>query len=216
MEITIKEIESSIKKVFNGAEILNTESVYESINDSGNLKLIIFLNKLLDKTISVLYTKLIFIVNDDKSKLINNSFLYLYDINCNYVNVDFTDTMDFEKKLGRIIKHEKFGNDLKVLSKFIESPAFLINEWFKKNKINEISVTNVKYDPKMYIMPCKSLQFTFLISVNNIDIPFTLKKESNEIYNFSFQINDNIINIDKPNLNTLVDTIGTVLKNNLK
>ena len=81
MEITIKEIESSIKKVFNGAEILNTESVYESINDSGNLKLIIFLNKLLDKTISVLYTKLIFIVNDDKSKLINNSFLYLYDIN---------------------------------------------------------------------------------------------------------------------------------------
>ena len=216
MEITIKEIESSIKKVFNGAEILNTESVYESINDSGNLKLIIFLNKLLDKTISVLYTKLIFIVNDGKSKLINNSFLYLYDINCNYVNVDFTDTMDFEKKLGRIIKHEKFGNDLKVLSKFIESPAFLINEWFKKNKINEISVTNVKYDPKMYIMPCKSLQFTFLISVNNIDIPFTLKKESNEIYNFSFQINDNIINIDKPNLNTLVDTIGTVLKNNLK
>ena len=216
MEITIKEIESSIKKVFNGAEILNTESVYESINDSDNLKLIIFLNKLLDKTISVLYTKLIFIVNDDKSKLINNSFLYLYDINCNYVNVDFTDTMDFEKKLGRIIKHEKFGNDLKVLSKFIESPAFLINEWFKKNKINEISVTNVKYDPKMYIMPCKSLQFTFLISVNNIDISFTLKKESNEIYNFSFQINDNIINIDKPNLNTLVDTIGTVLKNNLK
>ena len=216
MEITIKEIESSIKKVFNGAEILNTESVYESINDSDNLKLIIFLNKLLDKTISVLYTKLIFIVNDGKSKLINNSFLYLYDINCNYVNVDFTDTMDFEKKLGRIIKHEKFGNDLKVLSKFIESPAFLINEWFKKNKINEISVTNVKYDPKMYIMPCKSLQFTFLISVNNIDIPFTLKKESNEIYNFSFQINDNIINIDKPNLNTLVDTIGTVLKNNLK
>ena len=216
MEITIKEIESSIKKVFNGAEILNTESVYESINDSGNLKLIIFLNKLLDKTISVLYTKLIFIVNDGKSKLINNSFLYLYDINCNYVNVDFTDTMDFEKKLGRIIKHEKFGNDLKVLSKFIESPAFLINEWFKKNKINEISVTNVKYDPKMYIMPCKSLQFTFLISVNNIDIPFTLKKESNEIYNFSFQINDNIINIDKPNLKTLVDTIGTVLKNNLK
>ena len=66
------------------------------------------------------------------------------------------------------------------------------------------------------IMPCKSLQFTFLISVNNIDISFTLKKESNEIYNFSFQINDNIINIDKPNLNTLVDTIGTVLKNNLK
>jgi len=216
MEISIKEIERSIKNVFSGAEVLKTNSVYESIDDSDNLKLIIFINKLFEKNISVLYTKLIFVVDSKKINLVNNSFLYLYDINCNYSNVDFTDTDDFEKKLKNIIKNEKFGTDLKILSKFIEYPAFSINEWFKKNLISALSITNVKYDPKMFIMPCKSLFFSFKITVNNIDIDFTIKKENNETYIFTFNINDEIINIEKPNLKTLISTIGTTLKNNLK
>jgi hypothetical protein len=216
MEISIKEIERSIKNVFSGAEVLKTDSVYESIDDSDNLKLIIFINKLFEKNISVLYTKLIFVVDSKKINLVNNSFLYLYDINCNYSNVDFTDTDDFEKKLKNIIKNEKFGTDLKILSKFIEYPAFSINEWFKKNLISALSITNVKYDPKIFIMPCKSLFFSFKITVNNIDIDFTIKKENNETYIFTFNINDEIINIEKPNLKTLISTIGTTLKNNLK
>jgi len=216
MEITIKEIESSIKKVFSDAEVLKTDSVYETIDDSDNLKLIIFINKMFQKDVSVLYTKLIFVVNSGKIKLINNSFLYLYDINCNYSNIDFTDTEDFEKKLKNIIKHEKFGNDLKTLSKFVENPAFSINEWFKKNFVNELSITNVKYDPKMFIMPCKSLFFSFTITVNNIDVEFSIKKENSQTYIFTFQINDETINIEKPNLKTLISTIGTTLKNKLK
>lgn len=216
MEITIKEIESSIKKVFNDAEVLKTDSVYETIDDSDNLKLIIFINKMFQKDVSVLYTKLIFVVNSGKIKLTNNSFLYLYDINCNYSNIDFTDTEDFEKKLKNIIKHEKFGNDLKTLSKFVENPAFSINEWFKKNFVNELSITNVKYDPKMFIMPCKSLFFSFTITVNNIDVEFSIKKENSQTYIFTFQINDETINIEKPNLKTLISTIGTTLKNKLK
>jgi len=216
MEITIKEIESSIKNVFVDADVLNTDSVYEKINDSENLKLVIFINKLFEEKTSVLYTKIIFTVNNSKTKLINNSFLYLYDINCKYTNVDFADTEDFEKKLGNIIKKEKFGSDLKTLSKFIENPAFLINTWLKDNRVNEINILNIKYDPKMYIMPCKSLFFSFVINVNNMDVTFNLSKEKGNTYVFSFQINDETINIEKPNLKTLVETIGQTLKNNLK
>jgi len=216
MEISIKEVESAIKNVFDGAEVLNTDSVYESIDGSDNLKLVIFINKLFEQSISILYTKLIFVVNSSKTKLENNSFLYLYDINCNYSNVEFSDIEDFQKKLDNIIKKEKFGNDLKSLSKFIESPALLINEWFAKNHINEINVSNVKYDPKMYIMPCKSLMFSFELSANNVDVKFSIKKENSETYIFTFQINEETINIEKPNLNTLVATIGTLLKNKLK
>ena len=99
MEITIKEIEDSIKNIFKDAEVLNTTSVYEHIEGSDDLKLIIFINKLFQKEISVLYTKLIFVVDYGKKKLVNNSFLYLYDINCKYTNVEFSDTDEFEKKL---------------------------------------------------------------------------------------------------------------------
>jgi len=214
MEITIKEIESSIKNVFEESEVLNTDSVYEKIDDSSNLKLVIFINKLFDADVSVLYTKLIFVVDSDKKKLVNNSFLYLYDINCQYTNVDFSDTDDFENRLRQLIEKKNFGPNLKTLSKFIENPAFLINEWLKNNKTNEINVLSIKYDPKMYIMPCKSLDFTFNINVNNIDIKFSIKKEKDGLFIYSFHINDDITTIEKPNLKTLVDTIGTVLKNN--
>jgi len=214
MEITIKEIESSIKNVFDKSEVLNTDSVYEKIDESNNLKLVIFINKLFEENISVLYTKVIFVVDGDKKKLVNNSFLYLYDINCQYTNVEFSDTDDFEKKLRQIIEKKNFGNNLKTLSKFIENPAFLINEWLKNNKTNEINVLSVKYDPKMYITPCKSLDFTFSINVNNIDVEFSIKKEKDGLFIYSFHINDETINKEKPNLKTLVETIGTVLKNN--
>jgi hypothetical protein len=215
MKITIQEIENSIKNIFKDADVLNTDSVYEEINNSNNLKLVIFINKLFEKDISVLYTKIIFVVDKNKKKLINNSFLYLYDINCKYINVDFLDIDDFENKMKNIIKNEKFGNDLKILSKFIEKPAFLINTWFKDNKINEINILNIKYDPKMYIMPCKSLSFSFNININNNNITFNIKKEKNNVFIFSFLINNETINIEKPNLKTLVETIGTTLKNKL-
>jgi len=216
MEISIKDIEKSIKNALGEADVLNTESVYESIDGSNDLKLVIFINKLFNKSNSILYTKLIFVVGDSKKYLVNNSFLYLYDINCNYSNIDFVDTTDFEKKLKNIIKNEKFGPDIKVLSAFIESPAVLINEWFNKNNINELSITNVRYNPKMYIMPCKSLFFSFVISVNNIDIEFNLKKEGKDNYDFNFKINDQNLSVQKTTLKSLVETIGDVLKNNLK
>lgn len=215
MEITIKDIEKSIKNVFDNSDVLNTDSVYEHIDGSDDLKLVIFINKLFGES-TILYTKLIFKVNSGKTKLTSNTFLYLFDINCQYVNVEFNDTDDFEKKLKHIIEKEKFGNDLKILNNFIEKPAFLINKWFKENHTNEINVSNVKYEPKAYIMPCKSLFFPFVINVNNIEVPFSIKKEKNESYVLSFQINNETINSELSNLKSMIQTIGTTIKNKIK
>ena len=109
MEITIKDIEKSIKKILGDSDVLNTDSVYEQINGSNDLKLVIFINKLFGES-TILYTKIIFKVNSGKTKLTSNSFLYLYDINCKYVSVDFSDTNDFEKKLKSIFENNKFEN----------------------------------------------------------------------------------------------------------
>lgn len=212
----IKEVEKVIKEVLGNADILNTENVYEKIKGSDNLKLVIFFNKLFHQKHSVLYTKLIFVTNPSKTEIVQNSFLYLYDINCIYNNVDFTDTTDLKNRLKNIFQKELFGPNLKVLTQFIEKPSFLINEWLKENKIPEINVTNVQYKPKMFILPCKSLFFSFLLSVNNTEVELTITKEGENQFNLAFNILNNIINIEKSNLKSLIQTIGETLKNNIK
>ena len=74
MNISIKEIETSIKEILYDSDVLNTESVYEKIENSDDLKLVIFFNKLFSEDNSILYTKLIFKVNQEKTNLVKNSF----------------------------------------------------------------------------------------------------------------------------------------------
>lgn len=214
MKITIEEINKSIKDALGDSLVLNTSSVYESIEDSDNLKLVIFLNKLFYKTTSMLYTKLIFVVDSEKKRLINNSFMYLYDINCIYKSVEFEDTSDFVKKLKSIFKREKFGDNILILSEFIKSPALLINDWFNENRVKNISVIGLKYEPKVNIVPCKSLFFSFTIDMNNNEIvELNLTKEREGKFIYSFKIHDKTTTVEKNNLNTLVETIGDTLKN---
>lgn len=217
MKITIEEVSNSLKELFYNADILSIDQVYEKIDNSDDLKLIIFFNKIFKDDISVMYTKFIFIVDKDKVYLKDNYFSYLYDINCIYYKVKFSDLNDMKNKIKDIYDNEKFGDNSKVLSKFIESPATLINNWFEKNDIQDISIFNIIYDPKIYIIPCKFLSFSFKININNSqEIELIVKKEdSNEFY-YNFKIYDNTITVKKSNLSTLVETIGETIKNNIQ
>lgn len=218
MKISIDEINKNIKKVLGDSLVLNTSSVYEkNDDDSDNLKLVIFFNKLFYKSTSVLYTKLIFLVDSDKKYLSNSSFMYLYDINCIYKSIEFEDLPDFNKKLSSIFKREKFGKNILMLSEFIKSPALLINNYFRDNKITHISVTGLNYDPKVNIVPCKSLFFSFNINLNNnetVELTITKEREGKFIYNF--KIYDKTVTVEKNNLFSLVDVIGETLKNSFE
>lgn len=216
MKITIEEISKALKNVFSDAEILSTDNVYEKIENSENLKLVIFLNKLFDGDISILYTKLIFVVDKEKTYLAQNSFSYLYDINCEYHTREFEDIEEFKKKVSNIFDNKIFGDNTLVLSKFIESPAVLINTWFEDNKIDDISIFNVKYGPKVHIMPCKSLFFSFDININNTNnIELIIKKEKDGLFYLNFKIHDKTVTIERNNLSTLIETIGDTIKNNI-
>jgi len=213
MNISIEEIEKAIKETLKEAMVLDSSSVYEGIEGSENLKLVIFFNKLFNKSTSVLYTKLIFIVNQEKTKILNNSFSYLYDINCIYKGVEFEDTNDFKKKLNSIFKNEKFGKNILILSEFVKSPSLKINDWFKENKITELSVVGLKYEPKVKIIPCDSLSFSFNMDLNNnenVELIITKEKQGKFIYNF--KIHNDTINVEKNNLTDLVSIIGSTLK----
>jgi hypothetical protein len=216
MDILVSELVNNIKEIFDSTKVLSVESVYEKINDSNDLRLVISMNKILYDDVDIIYTKLIFTTNAEKSKLIKNNFTYLYDINCEYVRIEFTDLTDFSNKISKIFKENKFGENIKILSKFIKSPSTLINKWFQENNVINISVTNVE-EEKISIMPCKSLFFKFVIDLNiNQTVDLTISKGSEKEYVFKFKIFNNIYESKQSNLMKLVETIGDNLKNKIK
>lgn len=216
MAILLSDLEQKIDKIFNTSKVLSVNSVWEK-SDSTDWKLVIFLNKILYDDIYVIYTKLIFIADEQKTKLTKNFFSYLYEINCEWVRVDFNDLEDFTSKIKDIFEGNKFGKDIKILSEFMKSPAVLINEWLGENKISDISVTGFNYEPKVKIMPCKSLFFSFGIDLsNNSKVGLEIKKENENKYFFKFQILDDYFTVEQDNLNNLVSVIGDTLKNKVK
>ena len=216
MDIIVGELIDKIKKVFDSTKVLSVETVYEKINDSKDLKLVISMNKILYDDINIIYTKLIFVTDNTKSKLTKNNFTYLYDINCEYVRINFNDLEDFSTKIAEIFEKNKFGENIKILSTFIKSPSTLINEWFQENKITDLSVVNVE-EPKISIMPCKSLNFDFKIDLNNNqNVELEILKDNEKEYIFKFKFLDKIFEIQQANLKNLVYTIGSNIKNIFK
>jgi hypothetical protein len=82
MEIKISEIEQVFKDVFVAEEgVVNTvESVYEMSRDEDFYKLVISIHGLSTQDTSIIHTKFIFKTDLDKRNIIDNSFIYLYDI----------------------------------------------------------------------------------------------------------------------------------------
>ncbi len=210
MDISIQDIDKSIREILNLRKN-QYDFIYEKI-DKG-YRLVIDIRNLFYEKVNIIYTKFIFEVDNEKIYLLNDGsnghiFKYLFDINCNYNQLYFDGIYDFEKLLKGILLKNKFGNNLKKLSEFIRNPGSLINDWFSKNNINNLSVYNVKMEENYNIMPCKSLFFEFTINLNNqIDIKLIIEKDNNEFI-YRFKIYDKTTNVRKNNLNDLVETIG--------
>lgn len=215
MDILVGDLINKIKEIFDSTKVLSVETVYERTNTE-DLKLVISINKILYDDINIIYTKIIFLTDNNKSKITRSNFTYLFDINCEYIRVDFSDLEDFTVKIKDIFKKNKFGENIKILSKFIKSPATIINEWFQENGVTDISIINVK-EEKISIMPCKSLFFRFIIGLNNNqNITLEISKEKEKEYIFQFKVFDKIYQDKQTSLKTLVETIGNNLKNNIK
>ena len=211
IDIKISEIESLIKDIFSEKGLVKSvTTLYEK--DEDNLKLIISLHQLTYNETCIIHTKFIFKVDKEKTKIIEGSFKYLYEYNCLYKPVIFSTLEEIEDKIKNIIKYNKFGSDIKILSQFIQTPALFINYYFSKNKIEKYSVYNVNYSPKFKNIKCSLLSFDFDININdNINIKMIITKEKKD-EEFFYKIyleylgNQKIIEIDS--LTNMHLTIG--------
>ena len=161
--IRIAEIEQTFKDIFEKEEglVQSVDTVYELSNDEEFYKLVISIHGLSIEDTLIIHTKFIFKTDLEKRNLIDNSFIYLYDINCNYRKTDFRNIVDLKTKIEDIIQSNDFGEDIQILSDFIEAPAMFLNHYMRRAKITEYSIFDVIYEPKFKTAPCDAITFDF-------------------------------------------------------
>lgn len=206
--MTIESLDKIIKDTFEGKLVTNVETVWEISNDEKFYKLVISLHGVDSEESIIVHTKFIFKFDLDKRETIENSFIYLYDINCKYKSVEFDDD-NLSDKIIDIFYSNKFGTDIKSLSDFLSNPVEEINTELNRLQIDKFSVFEVKYNPKYKIVPCKLVSFDFDINVNNIyTFKTTINKVDKEDYRVSTQMKEFNLEDSIENLENLVDVIA--------
>ena len=218
--VTITEIEQVFKDIFQEDEgrVASVETVYEQSRDKNFYKLVISIHGISIEDTLIIHTKFIFKTDSEKKKLIDNSFIYLYDINCVYNRVEFKNAIDLKTKLQDIIDSNDFGKDIQILSDFIEAPAMFLNYYMRRSKITDYSIFDVEYEPKFKTVPCEDITFDFKINVNdNYKMSLSISKKEKEedqeydTYVFQFKFLDEYTTVETDTLKNIHFTIGSTI-----
>ena len=218
MNVKISEIEEVFKEVFDEEKgVVNTiETIYEMSNKEDFLKLVISVHGLTTEDTSIIHTKFIFKTDLEKRNIIDNSFIYLYDINCIYHKIEFSTIIDLKKKIEDVVESKNFGEDLQILSDFIEAPAMFLNYYMKRAKITDYSIFDVEYEPKFKTTPCDKTTFDFKININdNYHMELSISKidaddkDEKDTYRYQFRFMDEIETVEADTLKNLHYFIGS-------
>lgn len=218
MNVKISEIEQSLKEVFDEEKgvVSSVDTVYESPEEGDFLKLVISIHGLAIEDTSIIHTKFIYKTDVEKHNIIDNSFIYLYDINCVYHKIEFDNIVDMKKKIEDILESKNFGEDLQILSDFIEAPSQFLNYYMRREKITDYSIFDVEYSPKFKSTPCDKTTFDFKININNnYNIELSIRKvdkesdEDSDVYKFQFKLLDEIKTMETDTLHNIHFFIGS-------
>jgi hypothetical protein len=177
------------------------------------------INKTKNKETIIVNNKEITLTNDNVIKKSNLSFIYLYDINCVYHQMDFKSVIDLKEKVLDIIESKDFGEDLQILSDFIEAPAMFLNYSMRRHKITDYSIFDVEYQPKFKTTPCDKTTFDLKVNINNYyNMDLSISKvdrneEEDEVdsYKFQFRFMDEIETLESDTLSNVHYFIGSNL-----
>ena len=132
-----------------------------------------------------------------------------------------------KKKIEDIIESKNFGEDLQILSDFIEAPAMFLNYYMRRDDITDYSIFDVEYEPKFKTTPCDKTTFDFNININNnYDMELSIHKidrvdeEELDTYKFQFKFMDEIETFETDTIKNvhffIGDHIAKILDRKLK
>lgn len=218
MDIKISEIEQIFKEVFDEEEgvVTSVDTIYEKPEDGDFLKLVITIHGLSTEDTSIIHTKFIFKTDNEKKNLVENTFIYLFDINCIYHKIEFENLLDLKNKIEMVIESNDFGEDLQILSDFIEAPSMFLNYYMRRSNITDYSIFDVEYQPKFKTQPCDRTTFDFKFNINNnYNVELSIRKiekdeeEDFDRYKFQFKFMDEIETVEADTLKNVHFFIGS-------
>lgn len=230
MDIKISEVEEVFLELFEKNEdvvVNSVETLYENPEDGDFLKLVITIHGLSSEDTSIIHTKFIFKTDTNRVNLVENSFIYLYELNCVYHKIEFENIVDLKKKIEDIIDSNDFGQDLQILSDFIEAPSMFLNYYMRRADITDYSIFEVEYEPKFKHTPCDKTTFDFKLNINNqYDMELSIRKveksseEDVDKYKYQFRFMDEIETFETDTLKNMHffigDNIAKILDRKLK
>jgi hypothetical protein len=230
MDIKISEVEEVFLELFEKNEdvvVSSVETLYETPEDGDFLKLVITIHGLSAEDISIIHTKFIFKTDTNRVNLVENSFIYLYELNCVYHKIEFENIVDLKKKVEDIIDSNDFGQDLQILSDFIEAPSMFLNYYMRRADITDYSIFEVEYEPKFKHTPCDKTTFDFKLNINNqYDMELSIRKmeksseDDVDKYKYQFRFMDEIETFETDTLKNMHffigDNIAKILDKKLK
>lgn len=208
-----KEAAECITDFFKDAQVKKTKAVWEKFEDETGYKWVLVIHHLNWGDAVIIHTKFILKTDKEKTNLLKTQFSYLYDLNCKYVFIDFLDLEDLKRKLSEIIQENKFGDDVKSLSKFLINPAMQLNEKLYKEDIENYTIFNFDYDPNYSIVPCKVISFDFKFDINNVNfVTLNLKKHGKDDYVYGFKLDNEFEEVRIKDLSNIEGVIINFLK----
>jgi hypothetical protein len=132
-----------------------------------------------------------------------------------------------KKKIEDIIESKNFGEDLQILSDFIEAPSMFLNYYMRRSNITDYSIFDVEYEPKFKTTPCDKTTFDFKININNnyhMDMSIhkvdKIDEEELDTYKFQFKFMDEIETFESDTIKNvhffIGDHIAKILDRKLK
>ena len=210
----IQDINNIFDEIFKDIKVKSVKNVYEKTENESEYKLIISIHNIVSNTI-IAHTKFVFLVDSDKINALNNNFTYLYDMNCVYRTVGYgkDNYNQLKDKISKIIETNDFGIHFKNLNAFIsDTPITNINRELSKNNITAVSLYSFLYNPKFKITACDETTYDFSISLSNgFELSFTLKKNTEKIFIFTYKYLDIIKTFEFDNISNLSRKISTTL-----
>ena len=212
--MTFKEASEQLLNFFKDSQVVKTSAVWEKFDDDKGYKWVLVLHNLNWGDAIVIHTKFILKTDKEKQNLLKQQFSYLYDMNCQYRFVDFESLKDMELKLAQIVTENKFGSNVKNLSKFLINPTMTLNEELFEKEVKNCTVFDFEYDS---ILPCKLINFDFKFDVNNAyNVSLNLKKEEAGEFVYKFQLDEKFDEVKMKDLDNVPGVIVEYLKKIVK
>ncbi len=214
----IQEINDLFKEIFTDIKVKSVKNVYEK-TDTSDYKLIISIHNIVSNTI-IAHTKFIFLVDENRINTVNNNFMYLYNMNCEYRTMEYKKDSytDLKDKISKIITTNDFGKDFKNLNRFItDTPITNINNGLANNEITAVSVYSFQYNPKFKITACDEATYDFLISLSNgFEITLVLNKNTSDMFILTYKFLDTIKIFEFEDIGNMTKKVSNTLSELLK